>query len=360
MVGMRPIGIGMVGAGAVARAVHAPGFRQAPGAALVGVYDADRGAAEAVGSARVHPTLDALLADPAVDAVVVATPNAHHHDAVLAALAAGKHVLCEKPMALDLGQARAMLAAAEAARRVHMIAYTYQFAPGMRYLHDLVASGALGEVRTVRGAFQMAPAPHTLGWRSSRALAGSGALADIGSHLIQLARLCAGEPLRVIALERRFGPAGAAEVDDWVGFLAEFADGATGTFEVSRACPGLGSGIDHPMTLEVYGTAGSAVFRLQDPWALQLALGHSARDPAGPLARQEVPPAFLALPGTGRDVHADDPRWGYRFDQALRFVTSIRQGVSPSPSFVDGMRGQAVLDAVLAAARSGAWTRVAA
>jgi predicted dehydrogenase len=108
----------------------------------------------------------------------------------------------------------------------------------------------------------------------------------------------------------------------------------------------------------VYGTAGSAAFSLQDPWGLMVSLGESAKDPARLLDHVDVPEKFLKISGSPRDVHAHDPRWGYRYDQAWQFVESIRMGQTRSPSFADGVRCQSVLDAVLASVASRQWVSV--
>src|SRR6185369_15756874 len=106
------------------------------------------------------------------DAVVVATPNYLHREIVLAALDAGKHVLCEKPLALSRGEADAMLAAAQRSQQVHMTAFTYRFVPAIQYARHLVERGELGALRTVRAAYLMALSGHVLGWRSEKRFAG--------------------------------------------------------------------------------------------------------------------------------------------------------------------------------------------
>ncbi len=351
--------IGIIGAGGATRGIHLPGFALCADAEVALVCDADRGAARATGIRETCTDFKELLARREIDAVVVATPNFLHREIVLAALAAGKHVLCEKPLALNRAEAEEMLRAAESARRVHMTAFTYRFTPAIQYARRLIEQGELGQLRTVRAAYLMALAGHVLGWRSEKRLAGSGVLADIGSHLVHITQCLAGDIRALTAAERRFRDDPASDVEDWIAFLAKFASGATGTFEISRVAPGRGAGITEDIFIELYGTKGSIVFSLQDPWGLMGALGEDGLDPARPLRHYDVPHELLKLAGSPRDVMAHDRRWGYRYDQAFQFVESVKRGEARAPSFADGLRCQAVLDAALESAREKRWVEVA-
>ena len=222
----------------------------------MGCCDPIQEAAESLGLPVADSDRERFLARDNIDAVVVAVPNYLHREVVLAALEAGKHVLCEKPLAMNSAQAREMLNAAQSAGRVHMTAFTYHFAPAIQYLKHLVKRGDLGEIRSVRAAYLMAFGGHLSGWRSSKKLAGSGVLADIGSHLIHLVRSLAGDIEAVSALERGLRNDPDSDVDDWAAFLAEFNSGACGTFEVCRLCPGRGSDITEQISVELYGAGG--------------------------------------------------------------------------------------------------------
>ncbi len=168
----------------------------------------------------------------------------------------------------------------------------------------------------------------------------------------------AGPIASLSATDRRFREDTHSDVDDWVSFLAGFSSWRSAAiFEISRVCPGRGAAITENLFIELYGTLGSAVFSLQDPWGLQVSLGENAKDPARLLDHVDVPEQFLKISGSPRDVHAHDRRWGYRYDQAWQFVESIRMGQTRSPSFADGVRCQAVLDAVLASSASRQWRR---
>ncbi|MEZ5393624.1 MAG: Gfo/Idh/MocA family oxidoreductase [Bryobacterales bacterium] len=197
-----------------------------------------------------------------------------------------------------------------------------------------------------------------LGWRSQTSLAGSGVLGDIGSHLIHIVLGLAGEIDALSAWQKRFREDPDSDVEDWISFLAEFSSGAVGTFEISRVCPGRGADVTEEMFIEVYGSKGGAVFSMQEPRALRVTLGEAARDTARSLETVEVPRALWKLPGAPRDLQDGDSRWSYRYDQAYRFVSNIRDGQVREPSFAEGLRTQRVLDAALLSAATREWTRV--
>jgi predicted dehydrogenase len=239
-----------------------------------------------------------------------------------------------------------------------MTAFTYEFIPAVRHLKKLVDRGELGEIRSIRGAYLMALAGHTLGWRSTKAQAGCGVLGDIGSHLIHLCQWLAGDIARLTATERKFRDDPNSDVEDWIAFLAEFASGAVGTFELSRVCPGRGADITEEMTIEVYGTEGGALMSMADPRAIWLTTKAAAQNPASRLERVELPESEWKLPGAPRALSEGDPRWSYRYDQAFQFIQAIRQQVAVEPSFQAGYRTQQVLDAALESAQSRRWEDV--
>ncbi len=344
--------IAIIGAGGVTRGMHIPSLDLLPGVEIAGVASASPGSK--IEGLPFTTRYEELLARSDVDAVINATPNYLHREITLAALAAGKHVLCEKPLGLNFAETVEMLAAAEKSGRVHMTGYSFRYMPSVQYARALVEAGALGEIRSVRAAYLMAMAGHLTGWRSERKLAGSGALADIGSHVIHVCQFLLGPLATVTATGRGF----QADVDDWIGFLAQFQSGVMGTFEISRVAPGRGAAITENMFVEIYGRKGGLTLSMQDPWAVTLCAGETAHDPAANLTRTEVPEEFLKLKGSPRDPRAHDPRWGYRYDQSFQFVEAVRHGEAREPSFRAGAECQAVLDAVLASCESGQWAPV--
>jgi predicted dehydrogenase len=356
-----PIGIGLIGVGRQADWAHAGGIRRSGLARIVAVCDADadllrkRARAYGLPGDRCFTRYQDLLACADVEAVTIATPNDLHAPIALAAAAAGKHILCEKPLALDLEQALAMLAAVRRHGVRHMTAFTYRFVPSMRYLRHLVGSGALGALRVVRSRRLMDFPDDTLGWRQVRAQAGSGELGDMASHRIDFAQSLLGPARRVQGLTRLFvpwrrGPDGgpqAAEVEDWTAFLAEFDGGAVGVFESCKLCRGYGRGDRGVDDFEVNGAVGSAIYHLRTPHVLERG------EAGGAMSAEEVPAAFRAPIGAGAPLSVADPSLAFRENQMYEFLDAIRSGRDCSPSFLDGARAVAVVDAVLRAAECG-------
>jgi predicted dehydrogenase len=355
---MSALRVALIGCGSVGRRIHAAGLHLCPDVELVLACSRTQESAESVGATETTQDYRDVIARDDIDAVVIATPNHLHRAIALAALASGKHVLCEKPLALNADEAREMRDAAVASGKVHMTAFTYEFIPAVRHLKTLIDRGDLGEIRSVRAAYLMALAGHTLGWRSTKEQAGSGVLGDIGSHLIHLCHWLAGDIARLTASERKFRDDPTSDVEDWISFLAEFESGAVGTFELSRICPGRGADVTEEMTIEIYGTNGGAMMSMHDPRALWLATGAAGNDPARRWERVEIPESEWKLPGAPRQVNDGDTRWSYRFDQAYQFVKAIQHQTTAEPTFDEGYRTQQVLDAALKSARTRQWESV--
>lgn len=355
---MSALRVALIGCGSVGRRIHAAGLELCPNVELALACSRTLGSAKSVGAAEVTPDYRDVIARNDIDAVVIATPNHLHRELALAALAAGKHVLCEKPLALNADEAREMRDAAAASDKVHMTAFTYEYIPAVRHLKTLIDRGDLGQIRSVRSAYLMALAGHTLGWRSTKQQAGSGVLGDIGSHLIHLCHWLVGDISRLTAAERMFRDDPNSDVEDWISFLAEFDSGAVGTFELSRICPGRGADVTEEMTIEIYGTDGGAMMSMADPRALWLATGDDGKDPAKRWERVEIPKSSWKLPGAPRKANQGDQRWSYRYDQAYQFIQAIRGEESGHPTFDAGYRTQQVLDAALASAHTGNWQSV--
>jgi len=219
----------------------------------VGSRDRERGAAFAdeYGIERVHDSYDALLADPDVEAVYIPLPNSLHVEWTLRALEQGKHVLCEKPLSRHLEQVERAFDAADRAGLLLMEAFMYRHNPQTRKLQELVADGAIGNLRVIRAAFSFnARDPANI--RLSRALDG-GALMDVGCYCISGTRLLAGEPERVYA-EQALGGDG---VDVVIAATLRFAGDVIGHFDAGLALTARDE-------LEVVGEDGSLF--LDDPW----------------------------------------------------------------------------------------------
>ncbi|MEO6680126.1 MAG: Gfo/Idh/MocA family oxidoreductase, partial [Pseudomonas sp.] len=208
---MRELGIGLIGTGFMGRA-HALAFRNVSAVfelplklKLAALADADpqraRQCAEAWGFDNAHSDWQQLIDDPKVNLIAITTPNHLHYPMAMAALAAGKPVYCEKPLAVSLEQANTMRLAAEAAGVVTRVGYNYQHNPMIRLARELIQNGELGDLSSFQGEFSedfMADAASPWSWRCDAAHAG-GALADLGSHLLAMARYLVGDVEAVCA-----------------------------------------------------------------------------------------------------------------------------------------------------------------
>ncbi|HEX4357255.1 MAG TPA: Gfo/Idh/MocA family oxidoreductase [Pseudonocardia sp.] len=337
-------------------------------------------AADRLGWRSVETDWKALLTRDDVQLVDICTPGDTHVDIAIAALEAGKHVLCEKPLANTVDEARAMTAAAEraAARGVRsMVGFSYRRVPALALARRLVAAGRIGEVRHVRAVYLqdwIVDPEFPLVWRLRKESAGSGALGDIGAHIVDLAQYLTGDLLTgVSALTETFikerplpvaagglsGSAGTARgevtVDDAALFLGRFAGGALASFEATR----FATGRKNALRIELNGSLGSLAFDLESLNELYLydgtEDGTADSDTAGfrrILVTEPTHPYVAAWWPPGHLL-------GYEHTfthQAVDLVTDIAAGRDPVPSFADGLRVQLVLDAVQRSAAAGsAW-----
>lgn len=278
---MRELRIALIGSGFMGRA-HAMAFAAAARTFELGVTPvleiiADRDeataneAARTLGFARATGDWQSAVRDPAVDLVAITTPNILHTPIALAAIAAGKPVYCEKPLAVTLADAAEMTRAAEAADLPTAVGFTYLFNPMIAVAREIVRGGEIGEVTAFRGIHAedfMASAEAPFNWRCEPENAG-GALADIGSHCIAMARHIVGEIAAVsgrlhIAHRQRSGR--AVMIDDQADAVVRFESGATGTISASWIATGRKMGL----AFEVSGTKGSIAFTQERFNELQL------------------------------------------------------------------------------------------
>ena len=357
-----PVRIGIIGAGAVSEYHHVPGIRLDPRAVLTAVADTDptllarRKADWAVDVASTDPI--AIATSDAVDAVIIATPNFTHAPIAEAAAKAGKHVMCEKPLGLNKGEVRSMYESARDARIVHMTAFTYRFAPSMRYLRHLVKSGALGTPRHFRSQRFLDWPETSWGWRQYKEKAGAGDLYDMTIHRLDFALDLLGPIDRVSGAVARFAPRNTtpdgkpcppSDVDDWSCLIGEFANGATGVWEGTTLAKGYGrEGFGHEWA-EINGSEGSAVYRLHEPNCILL--GKTGSDLSG----VDVPDEFLKPAGSPRDPREGKPATVFRYDLIWEFVSAIVEGRPAVPSFLDGLNAQIIADAVLESHDKRTW-----
>jgi predicted dehydrogenase len=358
-----PVRVALVGAGRVCDYHHVPALRLDSRAKLIAACDADSTLLEKRRSEwslqKTTTRFEEICADPEVDALVIATPNASHRPIAEAAARAGKHVLCEKPLGLCAGEVREMYAAAREAGVVHMTAFTYRFAPAMRYLKHLVAAGSLGQPRHFRSQRFLDWPETSWGWRQYKSQAGAGDLFDMTIHRIDFAIDLLGPIRRVCGALARFAhrtktpdgsPCPPSDVDDWSCLIGEFASGATGVWEGTTLAKGYGrNGFGHEWA-EINGSEGSAVYQLHEPNTILL--GTTGSD----LAPVAVPQDFLKPAGSPRNPAVGEPATMFRYDLMWEFISAIVERRDAVPSFLDGLRAQTVADAVIDSYENRRWS----
>ena len=357
---MSTLNFALIGCGGITLQNHLPGLALCPDTRVVALCDADPATLE---RARQRTGVTVTSVDYAeivqrddVHAVVIATPNFIHRPIAQAAIANGKHVLCEKPLALKAADALALAEAADRAGVRHMTAFTYRFVPAMRYLCDLVRRGDLGQPYHYRSCRLQDWGTRNLGWRQVRKLAGTGELGDMLSHRIDFAHLLIGPMKRLVANTKNLTPVrgGASnDTEDWVAVLAEFQNGASGVLESSKLASGRNESWRSLDLVEVNGSERSYVFTT-GKWN-ELQVGRAG----GPgLETITIPREYWTWPGSPRDPSVGDPLVTFRYDQAWEFVDAIRSQRPCVPTFHDGARAQAVMDAAVRSAETRQWVEL--
>jgi predicted dehydrogenase len=305
-----------------------------------------------------------VLARPDIDIVDVCTPGDSHAPIVVAAAEAKKAILCEKPLANDLGEAERMHAAAKRAGVVNMVCHNYRRVPAIALAKKLIDDGKLGNIHHYRGVYLqdwIVDPNFPRVWRLEKARAGSGSLGDILSHTMDLSRHLVGEPVEVSGLLKTFigerplpdgsGKRGKVDVDDSAQALVKFANGAVGYYEGSR----FATGRKNYNCLEINGSKGSIVWNLERMNELELYVE------SGPLS------GFSTIDVTDAK-HPYMAAWwppghiiGYEHSfthTVYDFLKAIAEGKSPRPDFEDGLKNQRVLDAIERSATSGQWVKI--
>ncbi|HEV2177943.1 MAG TPA: Gfo/Idh/MocA family oxidoreductase [Terriglobia bacterium] len=314
-----------------------------------------------------------------VDVVDVSTPGYLHREMAIAAARAGKHVICEKPLANTLADAKEMLRAVEKAGVKHMVMHNYRKVPAVAFARKLIEDGRLGDIYHYHGAYLqdwIIDPQFPLVWRLQKNLAGAGALGDIGSHAIDLAQYLNSDIQSVTSHLTTFikerplvgshgedkgqrqvkagRGTGRVTVDDDANFLARFANGSVGVFESSRFCGGR----RNYNTFQIYGSKGSLSFNIERLNELEF---YDRTD-------AQTEQAFKTILAT-ESAHPYVGAWwppghiiGYEhtFVHAVHdFLTALENDTMPSPNFADGVKNQAVLDAVERSGKTGRWERTA-
>jgi len=366
------INIGMIGAGGITHAIHIPAFQSCPEVRILAVCDNNLELAEKVAKQNrikyVFKDYRKLLEVKEIDAVVIATPNLFHAPMATEAIEAGKHILLEKPIAMNYPEAKRLYNRAKKRGIINAVAFNYRFVPSLQYFKSLITSGKLGKIYHIRAFYlQQWPRPDIWSWRCDRSLAGTGHLGDLGSHLIDFARFLVGEFksvtgnltwMRKTRKDPLTGKIKKSDTDDACQFLAKFRNGATGVFEVTRYAPGRGCRTGYQY-VEVNGSEGTVIYEFQSPESgkstkglpspesLKICIGKE-NIASGKLEVIKVPASFLKVKHSERRLPARDPVWEPRYDLAHIFVHGIRTNVPVSPNFYDGMKAMQVVDAVVA------------
>ncbi|HEY0558872.1 MAG: dehydrogenase [Mycobacterium sp.] len=317
-----------------------------------------------------------VVDDPAIDVVDIATPNHLHAEIAIAAAAAGKHIICEKPLARTGDEARSMYDAVRGADLVHMVAFNYRRTPAVALARQYIEEGAIGRILNFRGTYLQdwsADPDSPLSWRFQKEIAGSGALGDIATHVVDLARYLVGDISAVNSVLSTFipdrpvqsggadslgttrggGPRAAVDVDDEVMTLLRFTNGAVGSLEATRNAYGRNNYI----TFEIHGTEGSIFFNYERRDELQVCFASDGGDrrgfrtvytgPAHPYGGGLWPIPALGI-GYGET----------KIIEAYDFFSAIAAGTSVSPNFADGYQIALVDDAIVESAAKGLWVDV--
>ncbi|GMV99974.1 MAG: oxidoreductase [Candidatus Hydrogenedentota bacterium] len=335
-------------------------------------------AADTMGWEEASTNWEEVVQRKDIDIVDVSSPGNLHAPMAIAAAKAGKHILCEKPLANTTKESKEMLKAVEKAGVSHMCGFSYRFAPAVATIKNLIQSGKLGDIFHFRAAYQqdwIVDPEFPLVWRLQKDLAGSGALGDIGAHIIDMCHNLIGpiaevsSAMQTFVTERPIAEAdtgitksqgkttkkrGKVTVDDAAIFLARFAGKPTlATFEATRFAPGR----RNHHVFEVYGSKGSVVWNLEnmnvfqyynsaDPETLQGFRTIHATDPGHPYAGAWWPSAHII---------------GYEHlfvHEVYDFVSQLGKKKVTYPTFADGVQCQLVLDAVEKSAKTRKWEAV--
>jgi predicted dehydrogenase len=305
-----------------------------------------------------------VLARKDIDIVDICTPGDSHAEIAIAAAEAKKAILCEKPLANDLGEAERMSAAAKKAGVVNMVCHNYRRVPAVALAKKLIEEGKIGEIHHYRGVYLqdwIVDPNFPRVWRLEKARAGSGSLGDILSHTMDLSRHLVGEPVEVSALLKTFinerplpdgsGRRGKVDVDDSAQALVKFANGAVGYYEGSRFAPGR----KNYNRFEINGSKGSIVWDLEQMNDLDLYLESGPLSGFSKISVTDAKHPYLAAWWPPGHVIGYEHSFTHT---VYDFLKGIDKGESPRPDFEDGLRNQRILDAIEKSANSSQWVKI--
>jgi predicted dehydrogenase len=386
---MKKLNVGLIGAGFMGKA-HSLAYMAMPmffwpapaipvRKTIVDVTDSIAAeAAQRFGFEKSTSDWRSVVEDPEIDIIDIATPNHLHAEIAIAAAAAGKHIISEKPLARNGEEAKTMYDAVKNAGIVHMVAFNYRRTPAVALAKKYIDEGAIGDILNFRGTYLQdwsADPDGPLSWRFQKSIAGSGSLGDIGTHVVDMARFLCGEitqvntqlktwvktrPLQAGGVDKlgastkdSTAPRGEVDVDDEVLSLLEFQNGAIGSLEATRNAHGR----NNFLTFEIHGTIGSIYFNYERRDELQVAFASDQADrkgfrtvytgPAHPYGEGLWPIPALGI-GYGET----------KIIETYDFVKAIMEGGEVSPNFKDGYQINLIADAMAASAQSRTWTSV--
>jgi predicted dehydrogenase len=383
MTAKRTLNIGLIGHNFMGRA-HSNAWRQAPRFFELPVAvelkticgrnrAAARKAAAKLGWKKVETDWRRVVEDPEIDIVDICTPNDSHCEIAVAAANNGKAILCEKPLARNPDEAGRMVAAVKKARVINMVCHNYRRIPAITLANQMIERGELGDILHFRARYAqdwIVDPNFPLVWRLQSKIAGSGALGDIFSHLVDLARYLVGEFKEVCAIKETFvkerplvGPdrragrsvkhIGRVDVDDAVTMIGRFRNGALASLEATRFAPGRKNSI----TLEINGKYGSLYFDLEEMNRLKFFNRRDRQteqgfrdilvtEPTHPYIKNWWPPGHvIGYEHTFTHTIAD-------------FLKAVNAGKDVPPTFEDGWKNQLVLNAVTSSWERKAWIRI--
>ncbi len=379
----KKVRIGIVGLGGIAHGQHIPSYLKCPDCEIMAICDVSEQQLQVVGDRLGVSTPDRLsgAAGPGRrgHAVSVATYPNTHHPVSMAALAAGKHILCEKPLALNATLGREMLQAAHDAPHLQTaVGFTHRATPAVRLAQRLIRSGATGEILHIVAVYSMGPGDLSSGpmmYHGNKRRSGGGPLFEMGPHMVDMIRWCTGEELTAVCSQMRTftkqrpwpnGDMHTIDTEDHATFMADLSGGGTIHCETSFVVTGR----SFDQRLEVYGTEGALLYDQGQPYELRacigtqmatLCAGHGIYSPGYNMFRREEVYPVIPVPG---DLMADavaDPDWPARRASGFgaEFVAAI-QGNRPEilPSFYEGAKSQDVLDAVVLSSAERRWVDV--
>ncbi len=372
----RTLSVGMIGSNFMGR-THSNAWRQAPRffdlPADIRMHTICARSAAPLEKARAqlgweHASTDwrAVVADPAIDIIDICTPNDSHAEIAIAAARNGKAILCEKPLGLNVSQARAMVDAVKKARVVHMVCHNYRRIPAIALARRMIQEGAIGDrIYHYRARYAqdwIADPDFPMVWRLDSKIAGSGAHGDIDAHVIDLGRYLVGELAEVCALMETFvrrrprtpgGKLARVTVDDAVTWIGRFKGGAVANVEATR----FAHGRKNQITLEINGSQGSLAFDFEQMNHLQY---YNIADPPD---RRGFRSILVTEP-----THPYSGAWwppghllGYEhtFVHTIAdFVRAVVAGKSVHPTFEDGLQNEKVLAAIAESAEKRQWIKV--